>query len=137
MAVSGTATLRQLSELELMGHLLRRAGFGGSRDEIDAALAKGYEATVEDLLHPERTPDLEEDLLFPSFPDFHESRKVDVVATAAATATAKPIRLSATTTSGVRFIAISCPSNSNRPCDAPLARAVRDQQGEPAGYQTH
>jgi len=82
MAVKGSAALRQLSEIELMGHLLRRAGFGATRDELDAALAKGYEATVEDLLHPERAPDLEEDLLFRSFPDFHESRKVDVAVAA-------------------------------------------------------
>jgi uncharacterized protein (DUF1800 family) len=78
MAVSGLAEGRQLSQLELMGHLFRRAGFGATRDELEAALAQGYEATVEDLLHPEQAPDLEEDLLFRSFPDFHEARKVDV-----------------------------------------------------------
>ena len=82
MVINGSAEVRQLSELELMGHLYRRAGFGASRDELDAPLAKGYEATLEDLLHPEQAPDLEEDLLFRSFPDFHESRKVDVAAAA-------------------------------------------------------
>jgi uncharacterized protein (DUF1800 family) len=65
-----------------MGHLLRRAGFGATRDELEVALAKGYEATLEDLLHPEQAPDLEEDILFRSFPDFHETRKVDVAAAA-------------------------------------------------------
>jgi hypothetical protein len=65
-----------------MGHLFRRAGFGASRDELEVALAKGYEATLEELLHPEQAPDLEEDLLFRSFPDFHESRKVDVAVAA-------------------------------------------------------
>ena len=54
------------------------AGFGATRDELEAALAQRYEATVEAFLHPERTPALEEDLLFRSFPDFHETRKVDV-----------------------------------------------------------
>ena len=82
MAVNGSAEVRQLSQLELMGHLLRRAGFGGTRDELEAALTKGYEATLEALLHPEQVPDLEEDLLFRSFPDFHETRKVDVAAAA-------------------------------------------------------
>jgi uncharacterized protein (DUF1800 family) len=78
MAISGPEEGRQLSQLELMGHLFRRAGFGASRDELEAALAQGYEMTLEEFLHPEQAPDLEEDLLFRSFPDFHESRKVDV-----------------------------------------------------------
>jgi uncharacterized protein (DUF1800 family) len=65
-----------------MGHLFRRAGFGATRDELEAALAKGYEATLEGLLHPEQAPDLEQDILFRSFPDFHETRKVDVAAAA-------------------------------------------------------
>jgi hypothetical protein len=37
-----------------MAHLMRRAGFGAGRDELEARVAKGYEATVEELLHPER-----------------------------------------------------------------------------------
>jgi Protein of unknown function (DUF1800) len=82
MAVNDSAEGQQLGELQLMGHLFRRAGFGATRDELEAALAKGYEATLEALLHPERAPDLEEDLLFRSFPDFHETRKVDVAAAA-------------------------------------------------------
>jgi hypothetical protein len=40
-------------DIALMAHLMRRAGFGASRDELEARVAKGYEATVEDLLHPE------------------------------------------------------------------------------------
>ena len=47
-----------------MAHLLRRAGFGATRDELDRALAEGYENTVEELLHPQDQPDLEmEDLI--------------------------------------------------------------------------
>ncbi len=47
-----------------IAHLLRRAGFGATRAEIDRAAAQGYEATVEELLHPELQPDLEiEDLI--------------------------------------------------------------------------
>ena len=44
------------SELSLIAHLLRRAGFGASRDELEAYSAKGYDATVEELLHPEDGP---------------------------------------------------------------------------------
>jgi uncharacterized protein (DUF1800 family) len=82
MLVNDFVAERPLSQLELMGHLFRRAGFGASRDELEVALAKGYEATLEELLHPEHAPDLEEDILFRSFPDFHETRKVDVAAAA-------------------------------------------------------
>ena len=51
------------NELALMAHLLRRAGFGATRDELDAYVAQGYEASVEQLLHPEAAPVMEEDLL--------------------------------------------------------------------------
>jgi uncharacterized protein (DUF1800 family) len=40
-------------DIALMAHLMRRAGFGASRAELEARAAKGYEATVEELLHPE------------------------------------------------------------------------------------
>ena len=43
-------------EIALMAHLLRRAGFGATRDELEGCVAKGYEATVEELLHPEDAP---------------------------------------------------------------------------------
>ena len=41
------------NDIALMGHLMRRAGFGATREEIEARAAKGYEATVEELLNPE------------------------------------------------------------------------------------
>ncbi|MSQ06563.1 MAG: DUF1800 family protein, partial [Dehalococcoidia bacterium] len=40
-------------DIALMAHLMRRAGFGATRDEVEARARQGYEATVEDLLHPE------------------------------------------------------------------------------------
>jgi len=40
-------------DIALMAHLMRRAGFGASRDELEARVANGYEATVEELLRPE------------------------------------------------------------------------------------
>jgi hypothetical protein len=38
---------------------MRRAGFGAPREELEARAAKGYEATVEELLHPEAQPPLD------------------------------------------------------------------------------
>ena len=43
-------------DIGLMAHLMRRAGFGAGRDELEARVSKGYEATVEELLHPETQP---------------------------------------------------------------------------------
>jgi hypothetical protein len=42
--------------IALMAHLMRRAGFGASREELEARVANGYEATVEELLNPEAEP---------------------------------------------------------------------------------
>ena len=56
-------------DMALMAHLMRRAGFGASREELEVRVAKGYEATVEELLHPEAQPDVDEDILFRYFPN--------------------------------------------------------------------
>lgn len=40
-------------DIALMAHLMRRAGFGAPHQELEARAEKGYEATVEELLHPE------------------------------------------------------------------------------------
>ncbi len=42
----------QDTNIELVAHLLRRAGFGANRDELASRAANGYEATVEELLNP-------------------------------------------------------------------------------------
>ena len=39
-------------DIALMAHLMRRAGFGADREELEARAARGYEATVEDLVEP-------------------------------------------------------------------------------------
>ena len=50
-------------DIALMGHLMRRAGFGAQYHELEARAAKGYEAMVEELLHPDDHPNgLELDL---------------------------------------------------------------------------
>ena len=51
------------SSLAMVSHLMRRAGFGADRDELESLSAQPYEETVEDLLHPERREDLQEDAL--------------------------------------------------------------------------
>jgi len=39
-------------DLALMAHLMRRAGFGASREDLERFVAQGYEATVEELVNP-------------------------------------------------------------------------------------
>ena len=48
-------------DIALMAHLMRRAGFGATRDELEARVAKGYEATVEELLSAEEHEELNRD----------------------------------------------------------------------------
>ena len=58
------------ADIALMAHLMRRAGFAATRDEIEQRLAKGYEATVEELLDPDRfnLPKVDTDVLFRYYP---------------------------------------------------------------------
>ena len=52
-----------------MAHLMRRAGFGADREELEHRVAQGYEATVEELVDPpEAIPRADEDLLFRYMP---------------------------------------------------------------------
>ena len=51
------------SDIRLIAHLMRRAGFGATREELDAYAARGYEATVEDLLNPKDTEWLGDDMV--------------------------------------------------------------------------
>jgi uncharacterized protein (DUF1800 family) len=46
-----------------MAHLMRRAGFSAPYSELEARAAKGYEATVEELLNPEGQPELDTDIM--------------------------------------------------------------------------
>ena len=65
------------NEIALMAHLMRRAGFGATRDELEARLAKGYEATVDELLNIEAQPDLELDLMERYLPEYGELAGID------------------------------------------------------------
>ena len=55
------------SNIGLMAHLMRRAGFGATPDELDALVSRGYEQTVDDLLSlpgpPDQSPLVDEDII--------------------------------------------------------------------------
>ena len=51
-------------DIGLMAHLMRRAGFGATRSELEALAEQGYEETVEQLLRPEEQPPVDEYTLF-------------------------------------------------------------------------
>ena len=51
------------NDTALMAHLLRRAGFGATRDELERFLEKGYEAAVEELLDPADPGNMPDDLV--------------------------------------------------------------------------
>ena len=68
-------------DIALMAHLLRRAGFGASRDELEARVAQGYDNVVEELLEPGDEPGIEEDLLYRAYPAYIEKPAVDVMQT--------------------------------------------------------
>jgi len=58
-------------ELGLIAHLLRRAGFGATLEELEAYKEKGYEATVDELLHPEALPEWDDDMVRRYQPDMN------------------------------------------------------------------
>ncbi|MBT97928.1 MAG: hypothetical protein CL902_04790 [Dehalococcoidia bacterium] len=61
----------------LMAHLLRRSGFGATFQELDRYCDLGYEDAVEEILHPEQQPGIEEDVLERYFIDWKESRNIE------------------------------------------------------------
>ena len=65
-------------DIALMAHLMRRAGFGASYEELERRAAQGYEATVEELLNPESQPDLEMDILERRFIDWKEMNALEI-----------------------------------------------------------
>ena len=50
-------------DIGLIAHLMRRAGFGAPREELEMRAAKGYNATVEELLHPEESEPADQNVL--------------------------------------------------------------------------
>ena len=52
------------TDLQLMAHLMRRAGFGASRSQIEAHAEKGYDATVEEFLTSDGSYEITDDLIW-------------------------------------------------------------------------
>ena len=65
-------------DIELMAHLMRRAGFGATYEELEKFTAKGYEAMVDELLSPMEQPDLEMDILERYFIDWKEMNALEI-----------------------------------------------------------
>ena len=51
------------TDIELLGHLYRRAGFGATREQLERHASRSYEETVEALLNPDPASDIQEDVL--------------------------------------------------------------------------
>ena len=64
-------------DIVLMAHLLRRAGFGAPRAEIERRADIGYEDTVEWLLDTDSQPEFDEYLLYRYHPDAERPSKVN------------------------------------------------------------
>ena len=62
------------TDISLMAHLMRRAGFGASREELERRQQLGYEATVDELLSPGEANYMPEDLIHRYHVDILESR---------------------------------------------------------------
>ena len=65
------------NNIALMAHLMRRAGFGAPYEELETRAAKGYEATVEELLYPQEQPDIEYDVLLRHNPSWLEGSNME------------------------------------------------------------
>ena len=57
------------TDLTLYAHLMRRAGFGATRTELEELTTKSYDQVIDDLIHPERIPDIDEDVLMRYYPE--------------------------------------------------------------------
>ena len=66
--------IRSKQDVALIAHLLRRAGFGATPDELDRAVEVGYDATLESLLNPVEDIELPLDLIRRYFVDQSDLR---------------------------------------------------------------
>ncbi len=65
------------ADVALMAHLMRRAGFGASRDELEQRVAQGYETVVEDLLHPGNANAMPDDVIRRYHSEMGEMRELN------------------------------------------------------------
>ncbi len=68
-------------DMTLMAHLLRRAGFGATPDELEIYVARGYETTVEVLLNPGEDHAMPDDIIRRYHVDQSELRQLDSAGT--------------------------------------------------------
>ena len=64
-------------DIALMAHLMRRAGFGATRDELEVKVEQGYEAVVEELLNPQNPNNLPDDIIRRYHVEQSELRQLD------------------------------------------------------------
>ena len=64
-------------DFALLAHLMRRAGFGATRDELEAYAAQGYTATVDELLNPGDPEVMPDDIIRRYHVDQSELRQLD------------------------------------------------------------
>ena len=64
-------------DVSLMAHLMRRAGFGATRNELEGYLEDGYEATVDNLLDPGESGHMPDDIIRRYHVDLSELRQLD------------------------------------------------------------
>ena len=64
-------------DIDLMAHLLRRAGFGASRDEVESRVGQGYENVVEELLNVGEGPGVDEDLMYRAYPSYFDKAAIE------------------------------------------------------------
>ena len=57
------------SALSLTAHLIRRAGFGTTRGELEEYASRSYDDLVDELLDPASVPDVDEDVLQRYYPE--------------------------------------------------------------------
>ena len=65
-------------KVALMAHLMRRAGFGASRAEVETLATGSYETVVQDLLNPADQPGLDEDLILRYFPNYYQAGAIEM-----------------------------------------------------------
>ena len=51
------------TDLQLLAHLMRRAGFGASRSQLESLAEKGYDTVVDELLNPSQSSEMSDDLI--------------------------------------------------------------------------
>jgi len=67
-------TTTTATDLSLMAHLLRRAGFGSDRAELERYAERSYEDVVDDLLNPDRFEEPEDEVLLRFYPHLHANK---------------------------------------------------------------